>query len=140
MLFPARSPYLRNRPRRNLRLRADALRTFGPLLAPVALGLVALGFYLLGSAVAHPLSANSSQLLSAALILSLGFVLLSYLLRAAVTAAPHRTGTPLRRASPMHSARTQVLPPPGVPPDSDVQPASSLPFHRMYVDRARVQR
>lgn len=79
-----------SRPRRNLRARGDILHTFGTLLATLAMGLVAAGFYLLGSAFLHPVTADSALLLVAALMLSLGFVVLSYLLRSAVATQPSR--------------------------------------------------
>lgn len=121
---------------RNLRTRGDALHTFGTLLAPLAMGLVAAGFYVLGSAFLHPLTADSASVLVAALALALGFVLLSYLLRSAMASQPSRRaprvrqsvfkGSPSKMPQPVSSAKTE----------SQMQ----LPSHRTYVDRARILR
>jgi hypothetical protein len=105
------------------------------LLTPMAIGLVVLGFYLLGSAVAQPLTANSGSVLAASLILALGFVMLSYLLRNAMAARHQvdveRVRVPRRRRDAHGPARTVVV---------AQEPVSSLPFQRGYIDSARIRR
>lgn len=64
------------------------LRSFSTLLAFLAAGFLAPGFYLLVSAFLQPLAADSASLVAAALLLSLGFVILSYLLRSVVSSEP----------------------------------------------------
>lgn len=112
------------------------MHTFGALLAPVALLLVAFGFYLLASAFAQPHAADSVLLLAASMILSLGFLLLSYLLRSAMS------GEPPRRAAHRRPAQQEDLPvPPPMPAfKKDPQSDPSLAFHRIYVDSARIRR
>lgn len=121
--------------RRNLRVCGDGLHTFGTLTGPLAIGLIAAGFYLLGAAFLHPVAADSASLILGALLLSLGFVLVSYLLRSAMAS----------------QVRTRVSPPARLVPEtfsdrppqqlrSDSQQDIPLPSHRMYVDRARIVR
>lgn len=121
--------------RRSLRACGDGLHTFGTLTAPLAIGLISAGFYLLGAAFLHPVAADSASLILAALLLSLGFVLVSYLLRSAMSAQVRRRVVPPARLAPeTFSAR---------PPQqlrSDKQQDIPLPSHRMYVDRARIVR
>jgi hypothetical protein len=125
----------RSHQEKSLRLRGDVVHTFGTLLTPTAIGLVVLGFYLLGSAVAQPLTANSGSVLAASLILALGFVMLSYLLRNAMAARHQvdveRVRVPRRRRDAHGPARTVVV---------AQEPVSSLPFQRGYIDSARIRR
>jgi divalent metal cation (Fe/Co/Zn/Cd) transporter len=136
MAQPLQHAQHRHRVHESLRTRGDAVHTFGSLLMPLALALVALGFYLLGSAVANPLSANSASMMVASIILALGFVLLSYLLRTAMN-SNRRTRTPrirvrkLRRET-VEALHTVVVRPPDTP--------GPLPFQRSYVDSARIRR
>lgn len=120
---------------KSLRLRGDVVHTFGTLLTPMAIGLVVLGFYLLGSAVAQPLTANSGSVLAASLILALGFVMLSYLLRNAMAARHQKdvehVRAPRRRREAPGPARTVVV---------ARESVSSLPFQRGYIDSARIRR
>jgi len=120
---------------KSLRLRGDVVHTFGTLLTPLAIALVALGFYLLGNAVANPLSSNAASLLFASIILALGFVLLSYLLRTAM-ASHQRPPTERVRirnsyADSPNSTQTIVV--------ASAEPGI-LPFQRSYVDSARIRR
>jgi hypothetical protein len=121
---------------KSLRLRGDVVHTFGTLLTPLAIALVALGFYLLGTAVAEPLTSNAALLLIASIILALGFVLLSYLLRTAMVShnRPHVRRIRIRtlfEEQPTQS-RTVVVAP--------AEPHGTLPFQRSYVDSARIRR
>lgn len=124
------------RVKRTLRVRGDAAHTFGTLLTPLAVALVALGFYLLGSAFSHPLTADSGVLLTASIVLALGFVLLSYLLRSAMTAASSPHSAPSRRNTAGNSPRERA----GPTTTYTEEPAAPLSFHRVYVDSARIRR
>jgi hypothetical protein len=119
-----------------LRIRGGVAHTFGTLLAPLAISLVSLGFYLLASAVAHPLTADSVSLIVASIILALGFLLLSYLLRTAVVSRHlARTGRP--------RGHNLFADPSAIPPSDVAQSPhapATLPFHRSYVDSARIRR
>ena len=121
--------------RRNLRACGDGLHTFGTLTAPLALGLIAAGFYLLGAAFLHPVAADSASLILAALLLSLGFVLVSYLLRSAMAAQVRRCASPPSRLVP-ESLSDQ----PPQQPHTGKRQDIPLPSHRTYVDRARIVR
>jgi hypothetical protein len=131
-LFPPRRKD--SRLQRTLRVRGDVMHTFGTLLTPLAIALVALGFYLLGSAFSHPLTTDAGVLIAASFLLSLGFVLLSYLLRSLVT------GRPSWRAVRRQPSLNEDLPPPPQIPAFQKEPEPPLPFHRIYVDSARVRR
>lgn len=109
------------------------LRSFTALLAFLVIGLLAPGFYLLGSAFVHPLEADSASLVAAALLLSLGFVILSYLLRSMLSTEPLR-GVPRARSLPQSAAGEL---PQNAGREGEPVP---LPSHRIYVDRARVSR
>jgi len=117
-------------------LRGDVVHTFGTLLTPLAIALVALGFYLLGNAVANPLSSNAASLLFASIILALGFVLVSYLLRTAMAShqRPHEKRIRISHAygATPEPSQTIVV--------THAQPSGSLPFQRSYVDSARIRR
>ena len=131
-ISPLSYRHLQRRPR----LRADGVHTFGVYLFPMAVVLVAFGFYLLGSAVSEPLSSNSASVLVASIFLSLGFVLLSYLLRTAMS-ANHRTRTiRFRVRIPQQEGpsrpRTIVVKPP--------ETAGGLPYQRSDVDSAWIRR
>jgi len=121
--------------RRNLRACGDALHTFGTLTAPLAIGLIAVGFYLLGTAFLHPVAADSASLIVAALLLSLGFVLVSYLLRSAMSAQARGR---VSRPSCLRPERFADQPPPQPHPGEKCD--IPLPSHRIYVDRARIVR
>lgn len=133
-LFP---PHRKDRhAQRTLRVRGDAMHTFGTLLTPLAIALVSLGFYLLGSAFSYPLATDAGVLITASFLLSLGFVLLSYLLRSMVT------GKSSRRTARGQPTLHEDLPPPPQMPAFQKEPESEapLPSHRIYVDSARVRR
>jgi small-conductance mechanosensitive channel len=130
------SSRIRSRTHKSLRLRGDAVHTFGTLLAPLAIGLVALGFYLLGTAVAEPLSSNAALVLVASILLALGFVLLSYLLRTAMIShrRPHARRMRIRERLEEQPAEAHSI---VVAP---AEPPGKLPFQRSYVDSARIRR
>lgn len=117
-------------------MRGDIAHTFGTLLTPASIALVALGFYLLGSAFAHPLTADSAVLLTASIVLSLGFLLLSYLLRSAVIATNFRHSMQRRGTPPKSSSRADTLPAATHAEEHSTPPAS----HRLHVDSARYRR
>jgi hypothetical protein len=119
-----------------LRIRGGVVHTFATLLAPLAISLVFLGFYLLGSAVAHPLTADSVSLIVASIILALGFLLLSYLLRTAM-ASLHLARTERSRGHNLLAEPSAILPS-GV--EQDPHASATLAFHRSYVDSARIRR
>jgi len=121
-----------HRKQRALRVRGDVVHTFGTLLTPCALGCMILGFYLLGSAFKDPLAADSTMLLTASLLLSLGFMLTSYILRSAMSGIRSGTGIRTARSGPEK---------PAAPPLGDERVAESpLPFRSTYTDPARVRR
>lgn len=119
---------------KSLRLRGDVVHTFGTLLTPFAIALVVLGFYLLGTAVGQPLAANSNSVLAASLILALGFVMMSYLLRNAMALRHQAHVERVRMSGRGREARrptgTAVV----------AQDTASLPLPVRYVDSARIRR
>ncbi|HWZ96796.1 MAG TPA: hypothetical protein VN025_03475 [Candidatus Dormibacteraeota bacterium] len=123
------------RPRhRTLRVQADVLHTFGPLLIPLAVILVIWGGFQLERSIAHPLESDAASILFGSVILACGFLLVSYLLRSIrIFKSPQaRADENLMEqpASQPVSRRTKTLP--HAPPPR--------PFHRFYVDSARISR
>jgi hypothetical protein len=62
-------------------IRGGLARTFGSLVGFLALLFLLLGFYLLGDAFEHPLSAQDAGVLAAAFSITLAAILLYYLLK-----------------------------------------------------------
>jgi hypothetical protein len=108
------------------------MHTFGTLLIPLAFACVSLGFYLLGSELRHPLVADSAMLLTSSILLSLGFLLLSYLLRSSM--AGKHAARSLRPQNGVGEARQKS----GEMERRLTEAPQS--FHRRYVDSARVRR
>jgi len=120
---------------RTLRAQADVPHTFGPLLIPLALLLMAGGAYQLERTIARPLESDAAAMLFGSVILACGLLLGLYLLRSLRTAAPLQSSD---RANPTKSALAQSMLP---PKKSLVREAPApQPFHRHYVDEARISR
>ncbi|MGB2590720.1 MAG: hypothetical protein WBG02_00780 [Candidatus Acidiferrum sp.] len=62
-------------------IRGGLVRTFGSLVSFLALIFLLLGFYLLREAFAHPLDAQATGVLAAALSITLSVILFFFLLR-----------------------------------------------------------
>jgi hypothetical protein len=121
--------------RRALRIQADVPHTFGPLLVPLAAILVFWGIYMIERAISLPLESDAASVLFGSFILACGLLLLSYLLRSirlAAASQPPQTPRPAEFAMARPISRRPV---------STVKtPPAPRPFHRFYVDDARISR
>ncbi len=119
---------------KTLRAQADVPHTFGSLLIPLVLILLGWGGFQLNRALAHPLESDASAVLFGSVLLACGLLLGIYLFRAFRTA---RAQTEKRKqeaevaAIQKSRSKTKVVSPPA---------PSSRPFHRHYVDGARILR
>ncbi len=120
--------------RRTLRAQADVPHTFGSLLIPLSVFLLAGGGYQLERSIAHPLESDAAAILFGSVALACGLLLGLYLLRSihasALSQPTERTdGIEIPSARP---ARSSVLP--------IVKEAPPRHFHGHYVDGARISR
>ncbi len=122
------------RPRhKTLRVQADVPHTFGTLLIPLALILVSWGIYLVERTIASPLTSDISGILFGSVVLACGLLLVAYLARAVRVSAISRSqekSTCVEEAKPQPIVRRTV--------PAEKVPASSGPFHRVYVDDVRI--
>ena len=127
-----RSPHTH---RRTLRAQADVPHTFGPLLIPLALILVAGGAYQLERTTGDPLQSDAASILFASVTLACGLLLALYLLRSARVALPPQPGE-------QADARESVVAPPARPSAKPLARETLPPrsFHTHYVDGARISR
>ena len=120
---------------RTLRAQADVPHTFGTLLIPLALLLVAGGAYQLERTIARPLESDVASILFGSVALACGLLLSLYMFRSLRTAAPAR---PKEQDNSRKSARTQPIRPAKKSLARETPPPQ--PFHRHYVDEARISR
>ena len=113
---------------------ADVPHTFGSLLIPLAVILTGLGGFQLDRALANPLETDGAVILFASAVLACGLLLATYLLREFLTA---RARAEIQRQELQAalaedtSRRAKVICHATPPP---------RPFHRYYVDDARISR
>jgi len=121
--------------RRTLRAQADVPHTFGTLLIPLALLLIAGGGYQLERTIARPLESDAAAILFGSVTLACGLLLGLYLLRSFRTAAPLQSS---EQANPKQYALVQSMLPAKKSLARESPPPQ--PFHRYYVDVARISR
>ena len=131
-MHPIRWPYSH---RRTLRAQADVPHTFGTLLIPLALLLVAGGGYQLERTIARPLESDAASILFGSVTLACGLLLSLYMFRSLRTAAPSQS-------SEQANSRKSALAQPSLPPKKSLarEAPPPQPFHRHYVDEARISR
>jgi hypothetical protein len=66
---------------KSLAIRAGLARTFGSLVGFVVVTFLCWGFYILADAFAHPILAGAAAVISAAFIIALAAILLSFLIK-----------------------------------------------------------
>lgn len=79
-------------------IRGGLARTFGSLVSFLAVIFLLLGLYLLSDAFAHPLAAQASGVLTAALSITLSTILFFFLLRPKPRHVQHERTVRIRRA------------------------------------------
>ena len=121
--------------RRTLRAQADVPHTFGTLLIPLALLLIAGGGYQLERTIARPLESDAAAILFGSVTLACGLLLGLYLLRSFRTAAPLQSS---EQANPEESALARPILPSKRSLPRETPPPQ--PFHRYYVNVARISR
>jgi hypothetical protein len=129
---PIRWPY---RHPKTLRAQADVPHTFGTLLIPLALLLVAGGGFQLERTIARPLESDVAAILFGSVALACGLLLGLYLLRSLRTAAPSQ---PSEQSNSEESALAQPILPAKKSLPREAPPPQ--PFHRYYVDAAHISR
>ena len=127
----SRSPHAH---RKTLRAQAGVPHTFGPLLIPLALLLVAGGGYQLEGTIAHPLESDVAAILFGSVALACGLLLGLYLLRAVRLSTPPTERADACEVRAAHASRKPVIP---IAKEAAPPPR---PFHRYYVDGARISR
>jgi hypothetical protein len=130
-----RSSRLAHSHRKTLRAQGDVPHTFGTLLTPLALLLMAAGGYQLDRMIAHPLESDAAAILFGSVELACGLLLGLYLLRAVRISAPPNAieqpgETKAAIARPRHQSAILVT----------KEAPAPRPFHRYYVDGARISR
>lgn len=125
----------RSRPK-TLRVQANVLHTFGPLLIPFAVILVFCGAFILEGSISHPLESDAISILSGSVALASGLLLAAILLRSVRISLSFKSREKARCATERlllhsNSPRAKVL------PNSTPAPR---PFHGFYVDETRVSR
>jgi len=120
---------------RTLRAQADVPHTFGTLLIPLALLLVAGGAYQLERTIARPLESDAASILFGSVALACGLLLSLYMFRSLRTAAPVQSS---EQANPETYALAQPIQPAKKSLPRETPPPQ--PFHRHYVDEARISR
>jgi len=130
-VHPIRWPY--SHPR-TLRAQADVPHTFGTLLIPLALLLVAGGVYQLERTIARPLESDAASILFGSVALACGLLLSLYMFRSLRTAAPQSK----EQGNSRKSALAQPIRPAKKSLAREAPPPQ--PFHRHYVDEARISR
>jgi hypothetical protein len=122
------------RPRhKTLRVQADVPHTFGTLLIPLALILVAWGIFLVERTIANPLASDVSGILFGSVVLACGLLLIAYLVRAVRVSAISRSQenrVHVERLKPRLIVRRAV--------SAEKVSPSSHSFHRGYVDDVRI--
>ena len=131
-MHPIRWPYTHPR---TLRAQADVPHTFGTLLIPLALLLVAGGVYQLERTIARPLESDAASILFGSVALACGLLLSLYMFRSLRTAAPIQSSEQANSekyalAEPIRPAKKSLA----------RESPSPQPFHRHYVDEARISR
>jgi hypothetical protein len=129
-----RAARLGNARHKTLRAQADVSHTFGSLLIPLAIILTSWGGFQLNRALANPLESDAAVILFASVTLVCGLLLAAYLLRE-FRVARARAETQRRE---MQAALTETI-----PRRARVvchAPPPPQPFHRHYVDGARISR
>ena len=121
--------------RRTLRAQADVPHTFGTLFIPLALLLVAGGGYQLERTIAHPLESDAAAILFGSVTLACGLLLSLYLFRSLRAATPSQ---PAEHANSEKSALGQPMLLSNKSLARETPPPQ--PFHRYYVDEARISR
>ncbi|HET9801873.1 MAG TPA: hypothetical protein VFP96_01430 [Candidatus Acidoferrum sp.] len=119
---------------KTLRAQGDVSHTFGSLLIPLAIILTGWGGFQLNRALANPLESDAAVILFASVILVCGLLLAAYLLREFRVARTRAETERLEMQAALtldtaHRTRVVCRAPP--PP---------RPFHRHYVDDARISR
>lgn len=124
-----------NSRRKALRVQADVPHTFGTLLIPLSVILVLCGIFLVERSIAHPLESDAGAILFGSVVLACGLLLLGFLLRSIhifAASMPRKNRSVeqsvIRLTSPRVAAPAKAPPPP------------PRPFHRFYVDDARISR
>lgn len=133
---------LRLRPHRGpLSYRAALRRTFGGMTACLALLLLSLGAYLIENQLTDPVGAHPAGLLSAAVFIATGLILLSYLVHPGARPRPRPVvyqilDIPMARQVP--AAETPVSAQTTLAPDA-CDENRGLSLTRRYVDHARIR-
>jgi hypothetical protein len=131
ILHPGRA----GRPSKSLVVRGGVARTFGSLACFLAITFLGGGAYIIADTFANPVAAEAAALIAAAFIIALASIILFYLLkpRRKLSAVRVRykvgAGAKLRQGI---SARAQSG-------EHDCAEQMELPYHRSYVDRARIR-
>ena len=120
---------------RTLRAQADVPHTFGTLLIPLSLLLMAGGAYQLERTIASPLESDAAAILFGSVTLACGLLLSLHMFRSLRTAAPTQSS---EQANSRESAFVQPMVPPKKSLARETPPPQ--PFHRHYVDEARISR
>jgi len=114
-------------------VQADVPHTFGTLLIPLATFLVVWGIFLVERAIANPLASDIVSVLFGSVVLACGLLLVAYLVRAVRVSAISRSQENSIR---VEEPKPQPIIRRAVP--AEKIPASSRPFHRVYVDDVRI--
>lgn len=117
-------------------VRAGLGRTFGSLVAFLALVFLAGGIYILEDAFAHPMDAQAAGVIFAACVISLAALLLFYLLKPRWRAEAANLQTPNSPALPIKKPIPRVSSVRIYRDDSQ----KDLAYQRIYVDHSRIRR
>jgi len=120
--------------RRTLRAQADVPHTFGTLLIPLSVLLLAGGGYQLERSIAHPMESDAAAILFGSVVLACGLLLGLYLLRSMHAWAPP---PPTEWTAEMKMPRARPVRSSALPIVKETPPR---PFHGHYVDGARISR
>lgn len=123
------------RAQKPLIVRAGLARTFGGLVAFVAITFLCTGIYVLDDALANPMNTSSTAIIAAAFLLTLASVLLFFLIN---------PGKKLQAARSRRLSATPALPAyPALPIVVRDRPGvhlrDDLPYQRFYVDHSRIR-
>lgn len=114
-------------------VRAGLGRTFGSLIAFLALTLLAFGGYLLEDEFAHPVEAHPAALITGAFTIALSLLLFFYLFKPRKSASVRRHQTNLRTHGKNLLAQNPVS-------RRNGDARQDLAYQRLYIDHSRIRR
>ncbi len=120
---------------KSLVLRGGLVRTFGGLAGFVVVTFLCGGLYILEETFANPLDAGAAAVITAAFIITLGAMLLFFLIK------PQKRSRTMRLHRPVDSAGPPVRPisAPAVGAMRQDDLRSNLSYQRFYVDHSRIR-